>query len=570
MGELDRRRFLAAVAATVGVAALSCHTVARGRPAPALVTYWGAKVDGKRRQDATIASGSLNVVRCANYSFTASDVGKTIIIGGGASATPNQAHITTIASLSGTSAVLTTAAGNAVSWAYVAWGTDDGAAWLQALNDTINGNFSQLVMPAGISICGQAISLAPKGSTEFFSLRGASMSSSEIICTAAGGFLTLDLTGTFAYGAHTRIDFGDLTLSTAVAGATHALSVTIGSNPGAQYSRAYTAERLLCEGFDNKSGYWDRPIEAINLYLPYLHDVNVNGMYPVLPVTDFSDTAVSYLPTLGINLDGCFAPELDHVHVTNCKRGLEMITPGNSQGGFIDDCQFINNREGVYIETGILEPQLTIRGGHYNNRDFNICLKNRQAAIISDGMSYCGPFNPPSSPSSTLATAATTGSSPTTLTLASTAGFAQVGAVKIDSEWFTYNNLATGMNGTTLQNVTRAQFGTTDPGTNHAIGATVTGAVVDILLLNCFEVRVDDWFFDLTGVGITDRVSVMMHTGNVDCTVSNTHHNTKGIAFAVGKDSVDTELLNNRIYVPNMIAVLDGATDTIYKSERHR
>lgn len=233
---------------------------------------YGAKVDGQLRQDATISSGSLNVVSCSGYQFQASDVGKTIIIGDGASSTPYQAHVTTIASLSGNNAVLTAAAGNAVSGAFVAWGTDDGAAWTAALTAMAGSGASgvaQLIMPAGISICGHAISLTPTINIECFSLRGSSVGTSRIICTNAGGFLTLNLNSTSDGGRESQTDFADLNIATAIAGATTALTVESAYTPYPDYQREFTAQRIQCTGFDTASGYWINPIQALGVARPF-------------------------------------------------------------------------------------------------------------------------------------------------------------------------------------------------------------------------------------------------------------------------------------------------------------
>ncbi|WP_407688588.1 hypothetical protein [Mycobacterium sp. HUMS_1102779] len=567
MGELDRRRFLAAVAATLGVAAvtatvwveaLSRVRVAHGRPKPTLVTDWGAKVDGKRRKDATISPGSLNVVSCSGYDFTAADVGKILIIGLGtghtqhAGSTPNQPHITTIASISGNNAVLKTPAAQAVSAAFVAWGTDDGAAWLAALTDMTNSYDSQLIMPAGISICGQAISLAPKDNIELFSLRGASVGTSEIICTAPGGFLTLDVTGAPWGGMLSNFDFRELTLTSAVAGASHALSVT-STGVGSRHSRSYTAEHILCQGFDQDDGYWDKPIEAIGMYLALLNDVVINGLWT--PTTDMLDTESIYLPTLAINLNNSFAPELSHLNISDCKRAVQMIASG-SQGGFFNECSIADCREGIYFQTDGRQPQLTIRGGWLSCRDFNICLNTRALTIISD-VALCGTPQVSWNPSSTLATALTTGSSPTVLTLASTAGFPQVGALKIGSEWFTYNNLATGMDGTALHNVVRSQFGTGDPGSDYEIGATVSAARADIVLINTTATRINNSLF--TYEQRANRIGVLLHSGNIDCSVANSYADIRndGILAAIGNDSSNTQILNNTC-TPGTVAVLGG------------
>lgn len=557
VGELDRRRFLAALAATMGVAAPSCDRVARERTAPGVVTSWGAKVDGKRRYDATIMSGSLDLVSCQGYNFTASDIGKTIIIGGGASATANQAHITTIASILGRSAVLENAAANAVTGAWIAWGTDDGAAWLQAFTDTINTDDAQLTMPAGLSICGQAISLAPTGNVTFFSLRGASVGTSEIICTAAGGFLTLDVTGAYWGGILSNFDFRDLTLTSAVAAADHALSVTA-TGGGARNSRAYTAENLLCQGFDYSkgAGYWDKPIEVIGLYLPYLSNVIVVGLVPNYASGDWSDTSPLFVPTLAVNLNQCFEPELAHVQVVSYKRALQMIASDGSQGGFLDEMSIANCREGVYWQStvpGQRQPQLTIRGGNYGNRDYNICLNTRAWSIISHGLSFGSQFN--RAQSSMLASAVAADSSPTTLTLTSTSGFAEVGAVQIGLEWFTYNNLATGMDGTTLQNVVRSQFGTRDPGSDYARGTAVSAATADIVLIDTLGTRIDNQIFspDVSA----KRIAVLLHSGNTNCSVSNIYADTdgKGIGVAISNDSMGTVTANNTS-APGTIPVL--------------
>lgn len=532
---------------------------------------FGGKVDGKRREDATISASSLSIVSCHSYHFTASDVGKTIVVGGGASSTAHQALITTIASLSGNNAVLTTPATNAIASAFIAWGTDDGAAWTAALTALIDGTSpcGQLTMPAGISICGQSISLAPAGyNVELFSLRGASVGTSRIICTAAGGFLTLDLTSSYAGGHTAQIDFADLNISTTVAAAPHALSVTVLPG-GEQLQRAYSAKNLLISGFDNVSGYWDKPIEVLGLYRPILTDIFVVGLWPS---TDLSDTSILFLPTLGINLNQCYNPDLSHVNVWSHHRALQMIetqSPG-VEGAFLDTCCFVNNREGVYWTTPGVEPQITIHDGHYNNRDFNICLNGKKFGVISHGLSYQTPYE--WAPGSTLATAVNTATTPTTLTLASTSGFPEIGAVQIGSEWFTYNNLTTGapgagMDGVTLQNVVRAQFGTVDPGTNYAVGSAVAPATADILLLNCYSVRVDNEQFEF--YASTNRMNVMLHSGNTSCAVVDSRHDTECIAVAVGKDTTGTDLLHNS-HASTMTQVLDGATDTVYKSHRAR
>lgn len=565
MGELGRRRFLAtmaatvgvtAVAATAGITALSRDRVARGRPARGLVTYWGAKVDGKRHYDATIAAGSLYAVSCGGYSFTASDVGKTIIIGGGASATPNQAHITTIASISSGNAVLTTPAANPVTGAWIAWGTDDGAAWLQALTDTINTYDAQLTMPAGLSICGQAISLGPTNNIELFSLRGASVGTSEIICTASGGFLTLDVTGAYWGGVISQFDFRELTLTSAVAGATHALSVKA-TGGGSVNRRGYNAEHIVCQGFDYSkgAGYWDKPIEAIGLFLPYLSDVIAVGLVPNSASGDWSDTSLHFIPTLGINLNESFAPELAHVQIVGYKRGLQMIASNGSQGGSLSEMSIAACREGLYWQNnGGQQPQLTISGGNWGaNRDYNICLNTRAWSIISHGLSFGSESSRVQS--STLATAVTTASSPTTLTLASTSGFAEVGAVQIALEWFTYNNLATGMDGTTLHNVVRSQFGTGDPGSDYAVGTRVNAATADIVLIDTLGTRIDNQIFspDLSA----NRIAVLLHSGNTNCSVSNTYADTKGVGIgvAISNDSIGTVTSNNTC-APGTIPVL--------------
>lgn len=516
-------------------------------PATNSVTRWGAKFDGKRRYDATILAGSLNIVRCTGYNFTAGDVGKTIIIGGGASATPYQAHITTIASLSGNNAVLTAAATNAVTTAWIAWGTDDGPAWLSALTNATNTHDAQLTMPAGLSICGQAISLAPTNTViELFSLRGASVGTSEIICTAAGGFLTLDVTGTLWGGCSSVFDFRDLTLTSAFAGASHALSVTATGTGGTNY-RGFVAENILCQGFDysHGAGYWDKPIEVIGMYAPYLCNVVVYGLTVPSSAGNTSDTSPLFMATLGINLNQCFTPELAHVQVSGFKRGLQLIATVNSQGGFMNEMLVFGCREGFYckVTSSSGQPQFTIAGGVWSCRDFAICMDTRQWAIVSNV--YCNGYLGTPAQSSTLATAVTTGSSPTTLTLASTAGFPEVGAVRIGNEWFTYNNLAAGMNGTTLNNVTRAQFGTSDPGSTYAIGATVVAALMGIVLMNTIGTRVDNTIF--SPYPSNDRINVLLHSGNTNCSVSNSYCDTNGIGIgvAISNDSVGTGTSDN-------------------------
>lgn len=531
---------------------------------------YGAKVDGQRRQDGSVSSGGLvlNIVGFSGYHFTAADIGKTIIIGGGASSVANQAHVTTIAGLSGNNAILTTPAANAVSNVYVAWGTDDGEAWLNALTAAANMNNAQVAMPAGISICGYAISVAPTThNVALFSLRGSGVATSQIICTASAGFLTLDLTGSFGAGHSAQIDFADLTIQTAIAGATTALSVFV-TQGGEQYQRAYTAKNVLCTGFDNVSGYWLYPIQATGLYRPLLQDVYVWGPWPS---TDYSDTSISYLTQVGINLSGSFSPSLSRVLVNSTFRAIQAISTVNNspQGFYLSDCVLVGNREGFYFAGPGLPPQLTIRGGHYNNRDWNACINGWKFGIISHALSY---MSSGWAPSSTLATAVNTGTNPTTLTLASTAGFAEAGAVLIGSEWFTYNNLTTGapgsgMNGTTLNNVVRANLGTVDPGTNYAVGATVQASVSDILLIGTNTVRVDNELFEYQVE--PHRFNVLALSGNTGISVVNSRHDAACIAVGIGNDSTGTELINNS-HGTGTTQVLDGATDTIYKSKRTR
>lgn len=541
------------------------------------IVEWGAKLDGKRREDATISSGSLNVVSCAGYKFTASDIGKTIIIGShntktgitSAGGTRNQAHITTIASLSGNNAVLATPAARAVSGANVAWGTDDGVAWRAALTAMINANNAQLTMPAGISICGQAISLAPKNNVETFSLRGASLGTSRIISTASGGFLTLNLTGSTDGGEDASIDFADLSIATAVAGATTALTVEVVQG-GVVQERVYIARNILCSGFDFANGYFNKAIVATGMYLPLFDNVMVTGVWAAIVGSspDYSDSSTSFLAQIGIQIDGTYGPYLTNVIVWNCFRAIQHISAvfNEPQGSMLTDCIIVNCREGLYWQGPGLPPVILIKGGQYANRDFNICLNGWRNGIISHSSQYMPQIG--WAPSSTLATAVNTGITPTTLTLASTTNFMEAGAVLIGSEWFTYNNLTTGMDGTTLQNVARAQFGTGDPGSNYAIGTTVQATVADILLIGCNTVRIDSNIFEYQPAS-AKRINVLIHSGNANCSVMNSRHDTNSYAVAIGKGSTGTELLHNS-HGTGMTQVLDGASDTIYKSGRAR
>lgn len=527
---------------------------------------YGAKVDGQSRQDATISSGTLNQVSCTGYNFQASDVGKTIIVGSAASSTANQAHVTTIASLSGNSAVLTTAAGNAVTGADVVWGTDDGAAWSAALTALTNTGVGQLVMPAGISICSEAISLTPPTGnvgTFCFSLRGTSVATSHIVCTNAGGFLTLNLSSNQA-----QIDVRDLTLLTAIAGATTALTVTDAGTANA-LNHGLIVEHVNCFGFDRSSGYWASAIQALKVMRPLLNDVIVVGLQPPSagPPLDISDTSPLFLATVGINLNESYTPQLHYAQVWNYFRGIQAISTISNwpQGSYIDDCVIANSRQGFYWYGPGDPPEATIRGGYYDCRDWNICFNGWTNGMISHALSYLAASSTGWTPSSTLATAVNTGTTPTTLTLASTAGFAEAGAVLIGSEWFTYNNLTTGapgsgMNGTTLNNVVRAEFGTADPGTNYAIGTTVYGAIADILLIDTNTIRIDN--YDFEAARSANRVNVMMQGGNVDCSVASSRFDADCYAVAISNNNTGAEVLNNSF--GGTIQVLNGAADTIY------
>jgi len=534
------------------------------------ILEWGAKVDGTWRRDGRIAAGALNVVLCDFHDFTAADVGKTIIIGNGAavSGIDDQAHITTITAVSGGKATIATPAAGPCGQAFISWGTDDGPAWTQALTDMISNGGAQLTMPAGISICGQAISLAPTKDLICFALRGTSVSTSRIVCTASGGFLTVDTTGVPGVRS-CQFDFSDFTVQSAVAGGTHALSVT-GVEGGTDYQHAVTIERVTCSGYDTLSGYFDRPIEAIGLLRPLFNEVIVAGLLGS-DSSDYSDSSALFKTALGINMNGCYSPVLNSVRTWFCNRGIQMVStksPG-PEGGFLTDCAVVSCREGVYWETPGIEPQLSISGGHYNNRDWNICLNGKKYGMISHQLSYMMAW----APTSALTTAVTTGSAPTTLELDSTSGFARAGAVLIGSEWFTYNNLASGMDGTTLRNVVRAQFGTKDPGVDYAVAATVAGSQADVLLLNTKRIRIDN--LEFASIANAKRSNVMLHSDNIDCSVENGSHDAACIGFAIGKDSTGTELMNNSMLntdaaIGDMIPVLDGATDTVYRSKRAR
>lgn len=541
------------------------------------ITDYGAKCDGQYRFDAAISSGTLNKVNCAGYNFTSIDIGKTVILGsqGGQGATPiyagptpNQAFVTTITGIAGNAAILAAPATRAVTSCTIAWGTDDSAAWTAALTAAANSltGFFELTMPTAVSICGEAISLAPTRITRF-SLRGSSAGTSQIICTAAGGFLTLNLAGQLDGGQLANIDFADLNLIAAYAGAEHALSVNL-TPPAATTNRhAVTMNRITCGTFDAVVGYWDKPIELIAAFRPILRDVLVFGLniYQPLPGTgDFSDTSLLYLPTCGINLNDSYSSQLFNTQVFRQFRGIQSIStldPTVASEFFMDNnCQVQSCREGVYLDPSSGQSaDINVRGAYFNNRDFNVFIEGASHGIISHNNSW---FTPNGwSPSSTLATAVTTGSNPTTLTVASTAGFPEVGAVLVDAEWFTYSNISTGMNGTTLNNVVRAQFGSVDPGSSHAIGATVTPAQADVLLIDCNDIHVDNNYF--VGQISTKRISTLLHSGNTQIGVSDNYTNTSAIAVAVGNDSAGTVVWGNR-QPATMTAILDGAPDTIW------
>lgn len=121
---------------------------------PINVKSHGAVGDTRRVADASISAGQMNM-SSATASFTAADVGKTVIffLAGAAGA----ALITTIASVqSPTSATLATAAASNVASAGTAYiGTDDTAAILAAL-----ASGRGVYLPTGFYICRQNLTLA--------------------------------------------------------------------------------------------------------------------------------------------------------------------------------------------------------------------------------------------------------------------------------------------------------------------------------------------------------------------------------------------------------------------------
>lgn len=118
-------------------------------------TAYGAKGDAKNVNDGAITASSKTLTS-ASASFTAADVGKTVIVAGaGASGTFTTLTTTIAAFVSSTSVTLTAAATNTVSGAGVCYGTDDVNAIQAAVNDALlasagtPGNGATVYLPPG-------------------------------------------------------------------------------------------------------------------------------------------------------------------------------------------------------------------------------------------------------------------------------------------------------------------------------------------------------------------------------------------------------------------------------------
>jgi hypothetical protein len=122
---------------------------------------YGAKGD-VREGTATVLAGSLGLVAVAGYTPAQGDVLKTIVIAGATDR--GFPFTTTIASIAGSqfslAAPITNAAG--VADVRVAWGTNDDAAFQQALTDA--GTSSPLTIPHGTYFVRSAITASVRGS----------------------------------------------------------------------------------------------------------------------------------------------------------------------------------------------------------------------------------------------------------------------------------------------------------------------------------------------------------------------------------------------------------------------
>lgn len=95
----------------------------------------GAQLDCRGVNDAAVAGGSLTTVTSATAAFTANDTGRTYTL----ATSTGTITVGTLTYVNSTTATMSTAAGGAITGGRLIFGTDDTAAWQDALNAALPG-----------------------------------------------------------------------------------------------------------------------------------------------------------------------------------------------------------------------------------------------------------------------------------------------------------------------------------------------------------------------------------------------------------------------------------------------
>lgn len=119
---------------------------------------YGAECDVQQVYDAVVTGGALSTVTSASAGFTSGDTGKTYTLASTAGAVTTG----TVTYVNSTTLTMSTAAGGAMTGARFIWGTDDTAAWQDALDAALPGQTVDIADANWRSLCAGQLSIPTK------------------------------------------------------------------------------------------------------------------------------------------------------------------------------------------------------------------------------------------------------------------------------------------------------------------------------------------------------------------------------------------------------------------------
>jgi hypothetical protein len=273
--------------------------------------------------------------------------------------------------------------------------TDDNAAILACVDYALSSGGGHVYFPPGDYLLNSQVSKSVTSAK--FRLFGDGVGSSRILVNNAVGGISIAATDRETEAVVQDLEF--------VANRTPSLSSGVGleitmPEGGNRHNRSVILQNVktsvINENNTTTYGYWDTAINLTGCWRPYLTNVVVSGPFGPGISDDLADSSPIYKTAVGVDIDGCYGPEIHDCYVWSCDVGISntsTASPG-PEGFRMTDTNIVEVKSALAFSRVGQEPTIWIDNCHYNYRDRGLDIDGSKLVIIRG----CAPYNVDTTP----------------------------------------------------------------------------------------------------------------------------------------------------------------------------